>query len=93
MYASLPAPTVLSRVPGVVQAAAIVTWVCCAITVLLTLLFLVGTAFVGSIGLTLGLSVAAPALHALLIAPGAGAVLILLFLPSADVWFRGLAAA
>jgi len=44
-------------------------------------------------GLTLGLSVAAPALHALLIAPGAGAVLILLFLPSADVWFRGLAAA
>ena len=35
--------------PGTVQAAAIVTWVCCALTAVLTLFFLLAMAFIGSV--------------------------------------------
>jgi len=129
------------RVPGTVQAAAIVTWVCCALTALLTLFFLLMTAFVGSIvfpqfgsaisveivlvvagtaalsiamcalsswfawqvwrrrdwarialavcgGLALVFSVLTLGPHTALVAPGSVAVLVLLYLPQSNDWFR-----
>jgi hypothetical protein len=36
------------RVPGTVQAAVIVTWICCGLTAFLTLFYLAAAAFIGS---------------------------------------------
>ena len=129
------------QVPAVVQAAAIVTWVCCGLTVLMTFLFLLAAAFIGTVVLdyfemsdrvdivlvvagaaalviatcgaaswfagrvwrrqawarialavSSGLAVVVSLLtfgpHTVLMAPGGVAVLVLLFLPQSNDWFR-----
>jgi hypothetical protein len=129
------------RVPATIQAAAIVTWVCCGLTVLMTFFFLLAAAFIGGIvldyfemsdrmdivqavigtaalvvalcgvaswlalcmwrrhswarialavisGLALVGSVLTLGPHTALVAPGTVAVLVLLFLPTSNVWFE-----
>ncbi|MBO9522018.1 MAG: hypothetical protein J7518_10820 [Nocardioidaceae bacterium] len=128
--------------PGTVQAAAIITYVCCGLAVLLTLFFLAMAALVGSIvlrdfgtgdraemvalalgsgavslgssalacwfarqtwrrkswgrvglagcsALALVLSVLTFGPHTVVIAPAAVAVVVLLFVPTTNEWFRG----
>jgi hypothetical protein len=128
-------------VPGTVQAAAIVTWVCCGITAVMTLFFVAASAFVGSIilgdfqrtdriqliafvavaasvsflgsalacwfawlvwrrrewarialvvssAVALVLSVLTFGPHTVFVAPGSVAVVVLLFLPQSNDWFR-----
>jgi hypothetical protein len=124
-----------------VQAAAIVTWVCCALTVLMTAFFVLAAVFIGSlmldafgspdsVGVAAAVAASAVAVvvvsgaaswfawlvwrrrpwarialavssgiallgslatfgpHSVAIAPGAVAVLVLLFLPDSNDWFR-----
>jgi hypothetical protein len=134
-------PAARPRVPAAVQAAAIVTYVCCGLVVLMTMLFLLAAAVVssdildlfegpdradivlfavgaaagsfvacalacvfawltwrrkawarialaGCCGVSLALSVVALGPPTVVVLPGAVAVLVLLFLPQSNAWFR-----
>lgn len=78
-------PASRPTVPGTVQAAAIVTWVCCALTVLMTAFFLLAAVFVGSLILD-GFGSADRVDLALAVAAGALAVVVVSALAGWFAW-------